>query len=297
MAGLRTAYNRQRDKKGLPKLTEQDDGVQPDIEAALWAWVNFGGIGARTRRGCGALYCEDFASSSAEELESWFAGWMKRLGRPVTLSDLSVPIIESAPLVSPNAQTSLKAWADAVDLMRQFRQEGVGRKPRPNPAQRLSKSNLPGRSYWLEPESIRNYADQRATRHSRLPHIPEDAFPRAEFGLPMVFHFSNRDDPDECELYPANKMRMASPIILRPLAVGDGRKALAMVLRLRAPAPDGLELKKVGKPPSLCRSNISRPDLAKYKNSPMGESQNVLPENATLKVSLRIRGNLSIACV
>ncbi len=26
-----------------------------DVEPALWAWVNFGGLGSRTRRGCGAI--------------------------------------------------------------------------------------------------------------------------------------------------------------------------------------------------------------------------------------------------
>src|SRR5205085_1302593 len=28
-----------------------------DVAAALWAWETFGGIGARTRRGFGALHC------------------------------------------------------------------------------------------------------------------------------------------------------------------------------------------------------------------------------------------------
>ena len=30
----------------------------PQVEPAVWAWVNFGGLGGRTRRGCGAIRCK-----------------------------------------------------------------------------------------------------------------------------------------------------------------------------------------------------------------------------------------------
>jgi len=30
--------------------------LHQDVETAVWAWVNFGGLGARTRRGCGSLF-------------------------------------------------------------------------------------------------------------------------------------------------------------------------------------------------------------------------------------------------
>ncbi len=40
-----------------------------DVDAALWAWLTFGGIGGRTRRGCGALYCKHYAHTwKAESL-------------------------------------------------------------------------------------------------------------------------------------------------------------------------------------------------------------------------------------
>ncbi|MGH8614681.1 MAG: type III-B CRISPR module RAMP protein Cmr1, partial [Gammaproteobacteria bacterium] len=61
-------YNRQRKKIRLPEMLDQDDDIQSDVEAAVWAWVNFGGIGARTRRGCGALFSKDFAPSSVDSL-------------------------------------------------------------------------------------------------------------------------------------------------------------------------------------------------------------------------------------
>lgn len=51
-----------------------DDNIEKDVEAAVWAWVNFGGIGARTRRGCGALYClspKSLTPPSFEGFKKW----------------------------------------------------------------------------------------------------------------------------------------------------------------------------------------------------------------------------------
>jgi CRISPR-associated protein Cmr1 len=97
------------------------------------------------------------------------------------------------------------------------------------------------------------------------------AFPRAELGLPIIFHFKDpADSPNNSELYPKGKTRMASPIILRPLAIGEGDRAVAMVLRLTTPPLEELELKKITDPPVLNASNIYRPDLAQYTNSPLG---------------------------
>src|SRR5436853_6010980 len=53
------------------------DGNGPDallrneIEAALWAWETFGGIGARTRRGFGALRTNESLSASPEKIQDW----------------------------------------------------------------------------------------------------------------------------------------------------------------------------------------------------------------------------------
>lgn len=270
MEKSRAHYNRLREKLNLSRITDKEDDIALDVEVALWAWTNFGGIGARTRRGCGALYCKDFAPPSQNETMQWYETWIKKAN--LKHSDLSFSFIEFPPLVSSNLKLPLDAWEEAIRLMRQFRQEPTGRRPRPQPHKHLSKHNKPGRSYWPEPESIRNYAARRSANHPRLAHIPNDAFPRAEFGLPIVFHFIGAGEPADCELYPLEKTRMASPIILRPLAVGDGKKAIAMVLQLNSPSLGALELKKITSPPTLSRTNIVRPDLANpaYSNSPMG---------------------------
>ena len=48
--------------------TEEFEVFKKELESAVWAWVNFGGIGARTRRGCGSLFCSTYAPNSLAEL-------------------------------------------------------------------------------------------------------------------------------------------------------------------------------------------------------------------------------------
>jgi CRISPR-associated protein Cmr1 len=91
-------------------------------------------------------------------------------------------------------------------------------------------------------------ADRKRSGHQRLAHIPADAFPRAELGLPIVFHFQGRGElKDDPILYPRvdgqRRDRMASPLILKPLALADGR-AVPLILRLRTPPLKEVELTK-----------------------------------------------------
>ncbi len=57
--------------------------LSEDVEAAVWAWVNFGGLGARTRRGCGVLLCKEIAPKNASDLEPWFKSGAFKLGGAV----------------------------------------------------------------------------------------------------------------------------------------------------------------------------------------------------------------------
>jgi CRISPR-associated protein Cmr1 len=83
-------------------------------------------------------------------------------------------------------------------------------------------------------------------RHQRLD-MPIESFPRAELGLPIVFHFKDNQDPSESELCPVGHKRMASPIILRPIAFGDGRIGVPLIIRLRSETLNQVELKIKGK--------------------------------------------------
>lgn len=235
-----------------------------DVDAAVWAWTNFGGIGARTRRGCGALYCKEL-SPKRESLNTWYNSCLEGFGVELSRSH-DWPTLPDRFLVRDNnSRNVLQGWTEVVGLMQTFRQgQGVGRNPGSGP-------NRPRRSRWPEPESIRQATRSRFARHSRMPMIPNDAFPRAEFGLPIVFHFKDNGDPKDTELYPMRdgqkKTRLASPLILRPMICKNG-EVLQMILRLNSTVPDEVVLEKAPGSPTF--DKIRDPTLASYPNSPMG---------------------------
>ncbi len=176
------------------------------VNALRW-WASFGGVGARTRRGLGAIRVAGNEAKlkpvSLEEVQEQ-GGWMVLHRQP--------------------GKDAVKAWNKAVDRLKRFRQgPGIGRNP--------GAGNRPGRSRWPEPDAIR-----RRTRHNAQGHEPqhpvEGFYPRAAFGLPVVFHFKDRGrgDPHDCELAPDGHDRMASPLILRPWFDGEQYHPLALLL-------------------------------------------------------------------
>lgn len=248
------------------RCRRQDTG---DVFAALWAWTNFGGIGARTRRGCGALMCQAFAPSSVGSLPGWWKNNSAYLKAPPAGIAPEWARMERAPIIGPQA-SPMEAWEAAVGLMREFRQGEVGRNwvtPR-----------QPGRSWWPEANSLRGITTKYELRHAPGTHGEEPAFPRAELGLPIVFHFHSKDPqdkPNNSELYPERNPeshRMASPVILRPLGIwGKAPQAVPMVLVLSALPPDHLQLHFENKTTfaGIGPKDVRRPDLATYANSPM----------------------------
>ena len=207
------------------------------IEALRW-WTSFGGVGARTRRGLGTVEATsgrvDLKPTSREEVES-------RGGRMV----LQAP-----------SKDALEAWRLAVDTLKSFRQgtkAGEGRNP--------GSGKHPGRSRWPEPDAIRRRTRRRAPGHEPE-HKVREYYPRAAFGLPIVFHFKNRGDPEDCVLEPgmddphrdagtdaAKRDRMASPPFLRPYFDGLRYRPLALLLpgwEERVSVPVRFDAKQVG---------------------------------------------------
>lgn len=187
----------------LPALNELDG---KEVEIALKWWATFGGVGARTRRGLGAVEVRD---KSKNELLR------------VTEDDIKA-MPEFALKFKRPAATATEAWKQAVNAMKEFRQApNVGR----NPASKGSRSPA-GRSRWPEPDTIREITRLNSGRHP-IEHMARGVFPRAAFGLPIIFHYQGEGEPGDTELAPeknGQKLdRMASPIILRPYPNSDGK--------------------------------------------------------------------------
>ncbi|MDD5333026.1 MAG: type III-B CRISPR module RAMP protein Cmr1 [Rhodoferax sp.] len=127
------------------------NGVVGSLKNALRAWVNFGGIGARTRRGFGALHCDSLAFQSEEDV----FGWLGQFG-PANLSKRSIDLAAAKDFCRfinfdcpEGVEPVFNAWASAVTDLQMFRQGGgIGR--------RVGTPAKPGRSLWPEAEAIRN---------------------------------------------------------------------------------------------------------------------------------------------
>jgi CRISPR-associated protein Cmr1 len=208
------------------------DAIKEDIQAALWAWAHFGGLGGRTRRGFGAIAQRTPGLLSIEEgLKRWLGDGSKNRGH------LPWPHMKSDTSLMVRARQSFPKGLDAQEhllkLLRRLRQDDIGRNP--NGRER----NRPGRSYWPEPDTIRAMTGKSSADH-RSAITDVRAAPRAAFGMPIVFHFKDRGDPDDSQLLPRLENtelgRLASPLILRPHQCSDGTfEALALVLAHPAP--------------------------------------------------------------
>lgn len=166
---------------------------QEVVETLRW-WASFGGVGARTRRGFGAVKAQH------KELKPVAEGEVRKVG--------------GCMVVGAAAQDAVAVWHGAMDALKDFRQ-GAGT----------------GRSQWPEADAIRRATGKQAHRPK---HEAGDVYPRAAFGLPIVFHFKDRGDPPDRSLQPVvdgdGKERMASPLILRPYFNGKVFQPMALLL-------------------------------------------------------------------
>ena len=168
------------------KLTYPKES-QRDIRLAVSAWIYFGGIGARTRRGCGSLSCTEKLFTVNDVLKELHGVtlWRKLLrGSPDPMS----------------------SWRESLELYRRYRQDR-------NPGN----GKRPGRSRWPEPDSLRKITGKSAQKHSKPITSPVPSFPRAVLGLPIIFHFVGRGEPGDVMLKPKNSNRMSSPVITKAM--------------------------------------------------------------------------------
>ncbi len=210
------------------------------VEAALWAWEIFGGIGGRTRRGFGAINLLSVNGKpqplpNASQVHQLITQQIATHLAAGELPDLPCIPKDSRDLVITNQRAdAIEVWKYLIKRLREFRQKrNQGTQP-----------NRPGRSQWPEPDAIRRITKRAAARH-RQPLSQLDVFPRAAFGLPIVFKFKDdtQGDPNVVTLEGADDRakRLASPLILRPLACANNQAVgLAMILDTRCVPPSGL---------------------------------------------------------
>lgn len=288
-----------RVKKGV-KFTLQLEfsselDLDKDVQAAVTAWVNFGGIGARTRRGFGALYCKELAPNNVAS----FGALIKTLGAEDT-SASDWPVLFHGFHLGNSQRNHIEAWQEGVKQLQDFRQS-------PPVGRRNGSGGKHGRSHWPEAEAVRNlvfaqgetagmFTGSRSATNPSNWHGPDTNlsklgkppiyFPRAEFGLPIIWEIKDERLPGNNEnlkptlQYDGKHDRMASPLIIRPIRFQDGT-VCPLFLQLRTPLLNSAYLKpgeKAGKktdlvgPVTITRAQICNSVLDSYPNSPLGKS-------------------------
>lgn len=226
-----------------------------EVAAALWAWETFGGIGARTRRGCGAIrriatdpilaVLDTPLPSAPSTVATWVTEWItKHIVNGSAARIANVPSLTQTSefaLAHTHSSSGLDAWRVLTDGLRRFRQQRPG--------------NGQGKNRWPEPDATRMcartyYIDPANPAHNHKPGTGPIAFPRAAFGLPINFQFkadqvyvdpqdltlgllSSPEPPGTNTLTGDGKRyeRYTSPLIIRPVACANGQyTGLALLL-------------------------------------------------------------------
>ena len=237
-----------------------------EILVAIKAWINFGGLGSRTRRGCGSLFSKDLSFKDLQSTQKW-------INEQGSDRKLDWPTLSKKSYCYHKLDDPLASWSDSISLMQYFRQgEDFGRNHR-SPGK-----NNPGRSRFPEPDTIRRLTKKNDSRHQPSNSMP-DGFPRAEFGLPIIFHFKDHLDPEETTLIPDFKdaERFASPLILKTIACNDSQGFPSVILlNGRRVNSCRLMLNKRSSVPNSERIPINSPSFKNINPSPMNNHESAI---------------------
>lgn len=224
-------------KIGYPKKLEVQKekqafqiNIETEIKAALWAWETFGGVGARTRRGFGAIkllsvdglaFKYPTSKNDAKKMIS------NKLNEYQQLEEFPDDVAQARDFqIYGSDKAPEQIHLDLINLLKGFRQDRGG--------------NKFGRSKWPEADEIRRLTKSGSPTKSSV-----SAFPRAYLGLPIMFEFAtDKGRVPKATLQSKQGTRLASPLILRPYPIGTD-KAIGLIVELDGTlgiVEDGLEL-------------------------------------------------------
>lgn len=210
-----------------------DAVVDGRFMVALWAWLTYGGLGARTRRGFGQLGC---VGVDGELPAGWTAGRLARpaeeagwerlatgvfppvspWSEPATWNDLPAG---SAPEVAEHPALDRRWWAgsivqlDSPALGAALHQIGLDwRRFRAGPDAEMDANDLP-------------FAGTRSPEWTDVIRGTGSNYPLGALGLPVNYFSTHGMAPYQASVTPAlrgDELRRASPIWLRPVRLRDG---------------------------------------------------------------------------
>lgn len=236
--------------------------LEMDVMNTLRLWTLFGGVGARTRRGCGSIFCKELMEPfhDTKSITQFFRKFATgNSNTRYTYYNLN----EAQLFANRTAEISSIAGKKLLDNFGFFRQKtGVGRG--------TGQQNRPGRSFFPEPDAIRTIMKQNDPNHK--PEHPDGIwFPRIAFGMPLPIEFKNSDgDPQgRYVVQPKGEHleRLPSPAILKVIKLPDNT-VYQIMLVFKITMPDSIlkRDKEIKRELSVLESNINAQNKkVKYK--------------------------------
>lgn len=241
---------------------------------SLWAWLTYGGLGARTRRGFGQLTCRKIVGDLP-------GGWMSDHFPMIRTAD-EWQTLTSQPIPPPIAALVDAEWSDRP-------QDPDASLPRiPTLSSRWWKASLRTETYQGLAETLDagGYALRRFRLVGNPATIPivsspewrevissgnHQALPIAALGLPVGYH-RPRTDHDEAfntTVQPTRNttqemLRRASPLWLRPVRVDDKHWKLFTFVFWSELLPNDVELKLTG---DAADRAVEKPTLAQIEHA------------------------------
>ncbi len=221
---------------------DQLEDLQKQVESTLCAWIMLGGIGARTRRGLGALRAtsdeERWLPSNVDTLGSWL-GLSEKASTGAAMAEPEFLVLAGAkavfgPDLSNTAKSGsgvevLRAWRELAKFWARFRK---------NPLISNGGGHRPPNTGVTWPDH------NKLLRLSRLGSSGSGELKQAKpfWGLPIVYQGLGKEAfKGTIEAVAPNGSRMASPVILKPVAFANG-EIRPMVLVLKAPKPRRIKI-------------------------------------------------------
>jgi CRISPR-associated protein Cmr1 len=197
------------------------EAQRAEVRTALKAWIAFGGVGARTRRGCGALTVVGNNANQwllpAQEIAQWL-GMPRNAASKCSWTTLAGARGIVVPTTSPE-----EAWRELGQFWARFRKGHFAQ----------AYSPMSGGKWRDYRQMLCQLRNQGNTLRLAKPFL----------GLPIIYQ-EIKGAKNLCftgTLEPAQSGRMASPVILKPVAL-QGGKFGALVLVMHAPKPDKIRV-------------------------------------------------------
>jgi len=219
--------------------TKQYEKEVESIKNAVKAWVTFGGVGARTRRGCGALQvignnANEWLPPNRDEESIGF--WMKSLKVGNVASTTHTHLKDATIIVGKECKAdndltaSDVAWRTLGTFWARFR-----------------KGHIPPVRSNYDPTSHCDWDDYRQVLvknyFSKSPRPKLLAIAKPFFGLPIIYQKFDNAPYTKFTIEASETGRMSSPVILKPIVFADG-SVCPMVVILSAPKPDKVAIDK-----------------------------------------------------